>query len=86
MGDPVDISLSPAVYDRFYNALRSLGLKPKVIIPDVQALIDTTDALNIEQLSQQTSEDDFNYGAYHKLDEVRVHQHFWFVFIEQIYF
>ena len=65
------ISLSPGVFDRYYSALRGLGLTPEVTIPDVQTLIDATDVLNDKQLSLQThAGDDFNYGAYHKLQEV----------------
>ena len=60
-------------YDDFILELRHAGLRPKVLIEDVQRLIDIQMA-SYKRLKFESKFSEFAYSKYHTLDEVsRLH-------------
>ncbi|XP_021341782.1 carboxypeptidase B-like [Mizuhopecten yessoensis] len=64
VGVPVDLSLSPAVFQHLFSSFTLWGMHPVVILNNVQETIDAQRPAPIE------AEADFNYEDYHELSEI----------------
>ncbi|XP_060066210.1 carboxypeptidase B-like [Ylistrum balloti] len=64
VGVPVDMSMSPEVFQRLYASFNLWGIFPTVIIDDVQKLIDAQKYVTYDV------EADFDYSQYHTLSEI----------------
>ncbi|KAH3722336.1 carboxypeptidase B-like [Dreissena polymorpha] len=62
----VDIHLTPLEFDDVISALREHGFEPKILIDDVQSLLDS----QRRPLKFKPGSAVFDYGKYHTLDEI----------------
>ena len=67
----VDIRLITSIHDDIIQTLFDVGLEPKVLIDDVETLIESQMA-EYARLRFQPKDAPFNYSRYHTLDEVSI--------------
>ena len=68
---PVDLRLSPLNYDNVIQDLRNGGLRPSLLIDDVQNMADSQVASRQQpRFKLMTLLGEFDYSSYHTYDEV----------------
>lgn len=80
LGSAVDVRLPPLYYDDVISKFEEAGLRPEVLINDIQPLIDQQMAGN-QRLKFRPKIAAFDYTKYHTLDEI----HDWMENITKVY-